>query len=58
MDHAALAIEAIDRVLAEPPVSIEEALRHAVARGRMSKDEAEECLEAYERTFINQEGAA
>lgn len=46
-DHAAEAIEAIDRVLAAPPVSLDHALQQAVAHGRMTQTEATDCFDAY-----------
>lgn len=41
----------IDRVLDEPPISIEAALCDAVEHKRMTAEEANECLEAYLRTL-------
>lgn len=55
MDHAQEAIEAIDRRLAEPPVSIDEALDYAIENGSMSIKEAEQCREAYWRSFHDRE---
>jgi len=54
-DHAKEALEAIDRELERPPVTIEEALQEAVAAGRMTQEEAAECLEAYLGAFLKRE---
>lgn len=50
-DHAQEALDAIDRELARPPISVEDAVLEAVQNGRMTIDEANECIEAYQRTF-------
>lgn len=57
IDHAELAIEAIDHVLAEPPITLEDALHEAVQAGRMTVDEAAECLDAYMHAFHPEDGA-
>lgn len=50
--RAELAMDAIDRGLYEVRhITIESALEEAVAAGRMDIKEAEECREAYYRTF-------
>lgn len=45
----------IDAALERPPVTIEEALQEAVEAGRMDIKTAEECLEAYLRSFHNKD---
>lgn len=49
VNHAETAIQAIDSALAAPPVPVDEALIKAVEYGRMTPEEAQECLEAYLR---------
>lgn len=54
-------IAKIDQAIAEPPVSIEQALAAAVERGRrglplgMTQAEADECLVAYIQVFFRAE---
>lgn len=50
-DRISETIEAIDRALEQPPVSIEEALYDAVQKNRMTAEEADQCYAAYMRTF-------
>lgn len=47
--RAEYAMHIIDEALAAPPVSLDEALKHAVAHGRMTETEATDCLAAYQR---------
>lgn len=42
----------IDRTLSEPPLTIEESLDCALACGRISQTEHDDCLAAYEKTFL------
>lgn len=44
-------IEALERVLQQPPLDITSALTEAIIAGRMSVEEAAECLGDYERVF-------
>ena len=54
-----LAILAIDNGLEDAAsVTIEQGLERAIERGDMSIKEAEECLEAYRRTFHGGDDAA
>ena len=46
------ALDKIDRTLNEPVITIEESLDQALACGRISQQEHDDCLECYERTFL------
>lgn len=50
-DYPKEIITEIDKVLEDPPPSIEDSLIQAVVAHRMTPEEANECLEAYNRTF-------
>jgi hypothetical protein len=48
------AVGCIDKGIEEAEaITIEHSLGHAVLKGLMSVEDAYECLEAYERAFIN-----
>lgn len=51
IDHAQIAIDSIDAALESPPISLEHALMHAVIHNRMTIEEANDCLDAYEKAF-------
>lgn len=58
-NQAELAILAIDNGLEEAAsITIEQSLQRAIERGDMSIKEAEDCLEAYRRTFHGPDDAA
>lgn len=42
----------IDRVVNEPPISIEESLDLALKCGRITQEEHDDCMDAYIRTFL------
>lgn len=50
-DHISEALAAIDAELGRKPVTIEESILEAERAGRMDHDEAQKCLEAYERNL-------
>ena len=50
-NHCNEAIEAIDRCLQRPPITIEDSLIEAMEQGRMSPAEAEECFLAYQKAL-------
>ncbi len=51
-NHIDEAIADIDKCLEAPPITIDESLDQAIANGRMTIKEAEECREAYHRCFL------